>query len=87
MKDIYDPAVEQEYDEKVLKQARELNKECGQDTVLMEQKLKALGVDEAGIIQVFNAQVDPDWDDTDDYLGDETVYETIKDVLRPLYGF
>jgi hypothetical protein len=79
------------YDTLVCDSARMLATQYKKDVRGLKKHLKALGcTDEGHLAGVHEMQTDKDYDESADGYGliyDEGVYESIKDCLRPLYGF
>ena len=78
------------YDRLIFDGARDLAVRYGQDVNAMRLALTNMGItDHILLYAVEEAQVSPDYE-LDTYRGamcDEGVIETLKDCLRPLYGF
>lgn len=70
--------------------ARDLAAKYGQDVPGLRAELVAMGVTNQHLLHMVEAsQIDPDYE-VENYRGakcDEGVIESLKDCLRPLYGF
>lgn len=79
------------YDVLIYGQAALLAAEWGKDVNRLRATLEALGVtNEHDLVNVADAQRDKHYLETKDGRGlnyDEGVYESVKDCLRPVYGF
>jgi hypothetical protein len=78
------------YDTFVFDGARDLAAKFGQDVLGMRTELMAMGVTNRDLLYaVEDCQTHPDYE-LENYRGarcDEGVIESLKDCLRPLYGF
>ena len=89
IRDMSNPSDIKEYDILIDDGARDLAIKYRGDIVGMRKALLALGIPALSIIKVLEAQQSPEYEEIK-YRGgmcDEGVIESLKDCLRPIYGF